>query len=91
MRLVPDPFSLAWMATLADDELLDAEVRLRARFGLLEQRELMIRGHKHALMRGPDDLMETWDLWNRLLFATHERKLMPRPEPIGGELLSYAP
>ena len=39
MRLVPERISAAWIGTLTDDDLVDVEARLHARFVDLERRE----------------------------------------------------
>lgn len=82
MRVVPERISMAWIESLTDDDLLDVEARVHARFTLLERREKRARGYKYQLCRGPADLMEAWDRWSRLLAATRERSLNPRREPV---------
>jgi hypothetical protein len=78
MRVVPERISLVWIETLTNEDLLDVEARVHARFSLLERREKKAKGDRYQLMRGPAELMDAWDRWSRLLAATRERKLNPR-------------
>lgn len=80
MRVVPERISLAWIETLTNDDLLDVEARVHAKFTLLERREKKVRGDKYQLMRGPAELMDAWDRWSRLHAATRDRSLNPRRE-----------
>jgi hypothetical protein len=78
MRVVPERISMVWIDTLTNEDLLDVEARVHARFSLLERREKKLKGDRYQLMRGPAELMEAWDRWSRLQAATRERKLNPR-------------
>lgn len=78
MRIVPERISMVWIETLTNEDLLDVEARVHARFSLLERREKKLKGDRYQLMRGPADLMDAWDRWSRLLAATRERQLNPR-------------
>jgi hypothetical protein len=78
MRVVPERISMAWIDTLSDEDLLECEARVHARFALLERREKKERGDKYQLMRGPADLMDAWDRASRMLAATRDRSLNPR-------------
>lgn len=80
MRVVPERISMAWIDTLADEDLLDVEQRVHAQFTVLERREKKVRGDKYQLMRGPAELMDAWDRWSRIQAATRERSLNPRRE-----------
>jgi len=80
MRVVPERISLAWIETLTNDDLLDVEARVHAKFTVLERREKKVRGDKYQLMRGPAELMDAWDRWSRLHAATRDRSLNPRRE-----------
>lgn len=81
MRVVPEQISHSWIETLTDDDLLDVEARVHAKFTVLERREKKARGEKYSLMRGPADLMLAWDRWSRLQAATRDRSLNPRRQP----------
>jgi len=81
MRLVPERISAAWIGTLTDDDLVDVEARLHARFVDLERREKKSRGAKYDLLRSPPDVMDAWDRWSRVNTATRGRALNPRRRP----------
>ncbi len=78
MRVLPDRVNAAWIETLSDDDLLDVEERVHKTFSTLERREKKLRGDRFQLMRGPEELLNAWDRWSRLLNATRERSLKPR-------------
>lgn len=79
MRVVPEKISLKWIETLSNEDLLDVEARVHAKFAVLERREKKERGEKYQLMMrgGSAELMEAWDRWSRILSATRERSLVP--------------
>lgn len=78
MRVLPERVNTAWIETLSDDDLLDVEERVHKTFSTLERREKKLRGDRFQLMRGPEELLNAWDRWSRLLNATRERSLKPR-------------
>ena len=78
MRPVPEMISRQWIDTLSDDDLVDIEARLHARFVTLERREQKSRGESYNFMRAPADVLQAWDRWSRLLNATRERALVTR-------------
>lgn len=78
MRVLPERVNTAWIETLSDDDLLDVEERVHKTFATLERREKKLRGDRFQLMRGPEELLNAWDRWSRLLNATRERSLKPR-------------
>ena len=69
MRLVPERIDKEWISSLADDDLIDVEARLRSKFDVLDLREKKARGNSYNLMRGPEDLVLAWDRWNRICRA----------------------
>ena len=78
MRLVPDKIDGTWIDTLADEDLIDVEARLHARFAALDNKEKKLRGPRYVLMRGPEELILAWDRWSRVRSATQRRTLVPR-------------
>ena len=78
MRLVPERIDKAWITSLADEDLIDVEARLRARFDVLDIREKKARGRGYNLMRGPEDLVLAWDRWSRVCSAMQARTLLAR-------------
>ena len=81
MRLVPDRIDKTWIGSLADDDLIDIEARLRTKFEILDAREKKSRGNKYNLMRGPEDLVLAWDRWSRICRAMQARTLLSRWRP----------
>jgi hypothetical protein len=77
MRVVPERINQTWIETLSDEDLVDVERRVHAKFALLERREKKLRGAKYALVQGSAELMSAWDRWSRLANATRERSLKP--------------
>lgn len=84
MRVVPERINQKWIETLSNEDLLDVEARVHAKFNVLERREKKARGEKYQLMMrgGSAELMEAWDRWSRILAATRERSLVPLREPV---------
>ncbi len=82
MRVVPEVISWGWVTTLSDEDLMDVERRMHAKFTVLERREKKLRGAKYELMRGSAELMAAWDRWSRLSNAMRERSLTVRREPV---------
>jgi hypothetical protein len=80
MRPVPDRISLTWIHSLTDDDLIDVEARLHARFAQLERRERKRIGDRYQLFSSPTDVMDAWDRWSRVNTATRSRALNPRRE-----------
>lgn len=78
MRLIPTRINAAWIGTLADDDLLDIEVRLHERFSVLDQRHRRTAKERYNLMQGPVELIDAWDRWSRVNVATRGRALVPR-------------
>ncbi|HJQ21679.1 MAG TPA: hypothetical protein VJ867_15125 [Gemmatimonadaceae bacterium] len=77
MRVVPEVIDWAWIQTLNDEDLLDVERRVHAKFVVLERREKKALGAKYELCRGSAELFKAWDRWGRLANATRERSLRP--------------
>ena len=77
MRVVPEVIHWDWIETLTDEDLLDVERRVHAKFVVLERREKKLRGAKYELCRGSAELLEAWDRWGRVANATRERSLRP--------------
>ena len=78
MRLVPERINAVWLSTLTDQDLIDVEARLHARFTVLDIREKKAQGKHYNLMRGPEALVTAWDRWGRVNSAMRARTLEPR-------------
>ena len=82
MRPVPNLISRAWIDTLSDDDLVDIEARLHAKYIVCERRERKVRGARYDQMRGPAEMLDAWDKWSRVLNATRERALVVRRDAV---------
>ena len=80
--------TVASIASLSADELLDAEYALHVRFAELDAVERKTKGSKYNLVRGSEELVDVWDQWGRLTKAAMARSLVPRKmapvAPVGG-------
>lgn len=81
MRVVPETINQTWIETLADDDILDIERRLHAKFSVIERREKKLHGARYQLFKGSAELLLAWDRWSRVSNATRERSLRIRREP----------
>jgi hypothetical protein len=77
MRL-PALINALWIDALPDNDLLEAESRLHAKFFKLEQAQKKLRGDKYMLFRGPVEVTDAWDRWARVNNAMYVRRLSPR-------------
>lgn len=78
MSSLPSRVTFASISAMSSDELLDAELALHVRFAELDAVERRTKGRKYNLMRGPAELVDTWDQWGRLTRAAQARLLTPR-------------
>ena len=62
MRL-PETINASWIATLADEQLMQAEARLHELFRVQEKREKARAGARYSMMRGPEPLISAWHRW----------------------------
>jgi hypothetical protein len=69
--------SVAAIAALSADELLNAEYAMHVRFSELDAIERRTKGSRYNLMRGSVELVDAWDQWGRLTKAAQARQLTP--------------
>lgn len=62
MRL-PETVNASWIASLADEQLLEAEAKLHTQFRAHEKREKTRAGDRYNMMRGPEPLITAWHRW----------------------------
>ena len=60
---VPEHVNAAWIESLADDQLMQAEAKLHALFCVQEKREKARAGARYSMMRGPEPLIAAWHRW----------------------------
>ena len=75
---LPTRITGSWLASLADDELLGAEVQLRGVFRDLEGEARRAHGEAYDLSRGSEALMLAWRRWSAANLQTRVRGLHPR-------------
>ena len=61
--LLPDRLTAAWIATLADTQLLQVESHLHGAFFVEETDEKRRRGGSYTLLQGPESLVTAWHRW----------------------------
>lgn len=69
---IPNTVNARWIATLLDDQLIDAEAELHAIFRRRESAEKARSGTRYMLLQGPSDLVNAWQRW--LLVSNEARK-----------------
>jgi hypothetical protein len=77
---IPDRVSAAWMATLADDQLADAEQQLRAIFQKHETVEKSKKGSRYAVLEGSEGLVNAWLQWCMVSNEARSRGLIARKQ-----------
>ena len=60
---VPEMVNAAWIESLADEQLLEAEAKLHAVFAVQEKREKARAGDRYSMLRGPQPLVAAWHRW----------------------------
>lgn len=73
---IPDRVNADWIATLGDDQLMDAEVQLRAVFRTQETLEKQRRGARYAVLEGPEVLVTAWHRWLMVNNEARTRRLV---------------
>jgi hypothetical protein len=62
MRL-PETVNATWIATLGNEQLLEAEAKLHTLFCAQEKKEKARAGARYQMMRGPETLISAWHRW----------------------------
>ncbi|MGQ0538054.1 MAG: hypothetical protein ACT4R6_03835 [Gemmatimonadaceae bacterium] len=82
--VLPEKVNARWIATLGNDQLLEAEARLHAVFVKEETAEKRRAGARYAMLRGPETLVNAWHRWLLVNNATRTRGMVvhrrPRPK-----------
>jgi len=73
---IPERVNADWIATLGDDQLMDAEAQLRALFLTQETLEKKRRGARYAVLEGPELLVTAWHRWVMVSNEARTRKLV---------------
>lgn len=62
MRM-PERVNAAWLATLGNEQLAEAEAKLHTEFSAQETREKKRAGDRYVMLRGPESLVNAWHRW----------------------------
>ena len=73
---IPNRINADWIATLGDDQLMDAEAQLRALFLTQETLEKHRRGARYAVLEGPEVLVTAWHRWVMVNNEARTRRLV---------------
>ena len=73
---IPNRVNADWIATLGDDQLMDAEAQLRAVFLTQETLEKHRRGGRYAVLEGPEVLVTAWHRWVMVSNEARTRRLV---------------
>jgi hypothetical protein len=78
---LPPIVNAAWIATLGNDQLVQAEAKLHAEFSALEAKEKRRAGARYTMLRGPEPLVNAWLRWLMVNNAALERGVVRKPRP----------
>ena len=71
--VLPDKVNSRWIATLGNEQLLEAEHLLHAVFVEEEAAEKHRKGARYTMLRGPESLVSAWHRWLLVSNATQTR------------------
>ncbi|HJU72773.1 MAG TPA: hypothetical protein VJ717_03435 [Gemmatimonadaceae bacterium] len=74
--VLPEKVNARWIATLENDQLLEAEGLLHAAFLREETAEKRRRGPHYTMLRGPETLVTAWHRWLLVSNATRTRGIL---------------
>ena len=75
---IPDRVNAAWMATLGNEQLADAEEELHAIFQKHETLEKSRKGSRYTVLEGPEVLVNAWLQWCMVSNEARSRGLIVR-------------
>lgn len=76
--MLPNRLTAAWIATLADSQLLQVESHLHGEFFVEETDEKRRRGGSYTLLQGPEALVTAWHRWMMVNNEVRTRGLVIR-------------
>jgi hypothetical protein len=74
--IIPEYVNARWIATLGDEQLMEAEAELHTLFQNEEKTEKRRRGERYMLLHGPSDLVNAWHRWSLVSNETRLRGLL---------------
>ncbi len=78
MMVLPEKVNARWIATLGNDQLLEAEQLLHTVFVTEETAEKRLKGSRYTMLRGPERLVSAWHRWLMVSNATQSRGVAVR-------------
>lgn len=79
--LLPEKVNARWIATLGNEQLLEAEAQLHAVFKKEETAEKRRAGARYTMLRGPETLVSAWHRWLLVHNATQARGVVVHRHP----------
>ncbi len=76
--VLPEKVNSRWIASLPNDQLVEAEAMLHAVFVQEETAEKRRTGGNYKMLRGPESLVSAWNRWLLVSNATHTRGVVVR-------------
>jgi hypothetical protein len=80
--VLPEKVNARWIATLGDEQLLEAEQLLHTAFVAEETAEKRRKGARYTMLRGPESLVSAWHSWLLVSNATHTRGVVVHRTPM---------
>jgi len=74
--IIPEHVNARWIATLGDEQLMEAEAELHTLFQNAEQSEKQRSGERYMLLHGPSELVNAWHRWSLVSNETRLRGLL---------------
>lgn len=71
--VLPEKVNARWIASLGNEQLVEAEAQLHAVFVKEEAAEKRRTGAKYIMLRGPESLVSAWHSWLLVSNATQSR------------------
>jgi hypothetical protein len=73
--VLPEKINARWIASLGNDQLLEAEWLLHQIFMKEEAAEKRRCGARYTMLRGPESLVSAWHSWLLVSNATRSRHI----------------
>jgi hypothetical protein len=74
--VLPEKVNARWIATLKNEQLVEAERQLHKVFVKEETAEKTRRGGRYTMLRGPESLVTAWHRWLLVNNATRARGIL---------------
>lgn len=74
--IIPDRLNARWIATLENQQLVDAETFLHTEFATREAAEKLRAGARYSTLNGPSTLVNAWHRWLLVSNAVRSRGIV---------------